>query len=65
MNGLWNPVVMAVPEDVRTGVSFTGDAGTASSGMGEPGSVPTAAAIANAAFDASGLRLRTLPLRLA
>lgn len=33
-----------------------------STGIGEPGSVPTAAAIANAVSDASGARLRRLPL---
>ena len=30
-------------------------------GAGEPATVPTAAAIANAIFDASGIRLRTVP----
>ena len=43
-------------------VLFCGDAETPSTGIGEPGSVPTAAAIANAVFDASGRRLRRLPL---
>lgn len=33
-----------------------------STGIGEPGSVPTAAAIANAVFDACGKRVRKLPL---
>jgi len=33
-----------------------------STGTGEPGSVPTAAAIANAVFDACGVRVRRLPL---
>ena len=31
------------------------------SGAGEPATVPTAAAVANALFDATGLRLRTIP----
>jgi isoquinoline 1-oxidoreductase beta subunit len=31
-------------------------------GAGEPGTVPTAAAVANAIFDATGRRLRNLPL---
>ena len=43
-------------------VEFTSDALTPSTGVGEPGSVPTAAAIANAIFDACGARLRRLPL---
>jgi CO/xanthine dehydrogenase Mo-binding subunit len=43
-------------------VSFTSDPMTPSTGVGEPGSVPTAAAIANAIFDACGARLRRLPL---
>jgi CO/xanthine dehydrogenase Mo-binding subunit len=33
-----------------------------SSGTGEPGSVPAAAAIANAVFEACGVRMRRLPL---
>jgi CO/xanthine dehydrogenase Mo-binding subunit len=43
-------------------VVFTSDADTPSTGAGEPGSVPTAAAIANAVFEASGVRVRRLPL---
>lgn len=34
-----------------------------STGIGEPGSVPVAAAVANAVFAASGARVRQLPLR--
>jgi CO/xanthine dehydrogenase Mo-binding subunit len=37
--------------------------GAPASGLGEPGLVPTAAAIANAVFDAVGARVRDLPLR--
>jgi hypothetical protein len=44
-------------------VVFTSDDTTPSSGMGEPASVPTAAAIANAVFAACGARVRRLPLR--
>jgi CO/xanthine dehydrogenase Mo-binding subunit len=44
-------------------VTFAGDRATPSSGIGEPGSVPTAAAIANALFAATGSRHRELPLR--
>ncbi len=43
-------------------VAFTGDSDEPSTGVGEPGSVPTAAAIANAVFDATGVRHRDLPL---
>jgi CO/xanthine dehydrogenase Mo-binding subunit len=44
-------------------VCFVGDdPGAASTGIGEPGTVPTAAAIANAVFAASGRRIRRLPL---
>jgi CO/xanthine dehydrogenase Mo-binding subunit len=43
-------------------VVFTGPEGAPSTGIGEPGSVPTAAAIANAVFEASGARVRDLPL---
>jgi nicotinate dehydrogenase subunit B len=35
--------------------------GVDSSGVGEVGSVPTGAAIANAIFDATGVRLREIP----
>jgi len=34
----------------------------APTGAGEPSSRPTAAAIANAVFDATGVRVRTAPL---
>jgi CO/xanthine dehydrogenase Mo-binding subunit len=43
-------------------VVFTAEQNSPSTGVGEPGSVPTAAAIANAVFDASGARVRRLPL---
>ncbi len=43
-------------------VVFTAEQSTGSTGIGEPGSVPTAAAIANAVFDACGARMRRLPL---
>ena len=37
-----------IPEDIR--------------GIGEPPTIPTAAAVANAVYDAIGVRVRTLPL---
>lgn len=46
-------------------VTFVGDADAASTGIGEPGSVPTAAAIANAVFAACGKRVRRLPIAAA
>ncbi|AID30413.1 hypothetical protein MCHK_2603 [Mesorhizobium huakuii 7653R] len=42
-----------------------GDANVPSTGVGEPGSVPTAAAIANAVYAASGKRIRRLPIAAA
>ena len=46
-------------------VTFVGATDRPSSGTGEPGSVPTAAAIANAVFDACGVRVRRLPITAA
>ncbi len=43
-------------------VTLVGDGNARSTGMGEPPSVPVAAAIANAVFDACGARVRTLPI---
>ena len=43
-------------------VAVAGDASAASTGVGEPGAVPIAAAIANAVFVACGARIRELPL---
>jgi nicotinate dehydrogenase subunit B len=43
-------------------VAFVGEPAVASTGVGEPGSVPTAAAIANAVFEACGARIRRLPI---
>ena len=44
-------------------VLVAGDPSQPSTGVGEPGAVPTAAAIANAVFAACGARVRQLPLR--
>jgi CO/xanthine dehydrogenase Mo-binding subunit len=43
-------------------VQVMGDDGKPSTGVGEPGTVPVAAAIANAIFAASGARVRELPI---
>lgn len=43
-------------------VRFISDSDAASTGVGEPGSVPTAAAIANAVFAACRQRIRRLPI---
>lgn len=45
-------------------VVFTSEPSAESTGTGEPGSVPTAAAIANAVFAATGVRVRRLPLKV-
>lgn len=44
-------------------VYFSDDGRTAPTGLGEPGAVPTGAALANAVAAACGARVRTLPLR--
>jgi CO/xanthine dehydrogenase Mo-binding subunit len=48
------------PESIE--VLVEGDDGQPPTGVGEPGAVPTAAAIANAVFAATGARIRELPL---
>jgi len=48
------------PESIE--VLVEGDASAPSTGVGEPGAVPTSAAIANAVFAASGARVRDVPL---
>jgi nicotinate dehydrogenase subunit B len=44
-------------------VHLVGDATTPSTGAGEPGIVPMAAALSNAVFDKTGQRIRELPLQ--
>ena len=48
------------PEEID--VHVMGDATKPSTGVGEPGTVPVAAAIANAIFAACGARVRELPI---
>ena len=49
-----------VPDQVK--VVLINQQTIAPTGAGEPSSRPTAAAIANAVFDATGVRVRTAPL---
>jgi CO/xanthine dehydrogenase Mo-binding subunit len=62
----WHDYPIATFEDAPRSIDvvFTTEPGAASTGIGEPGSVPTSAAIANAVFAACGKRLRSLPLRV-
>jgi nicotinate dehydrogenase subunit B len=61
----WDTYPIATFSDApeRIDVLVAGDATQPSTGVGEPGAVPTAAAIANAVFAASGARVRQLPMR--
>ncbi len=43
-------------------VALVGDPATPSTGAGEPAIVPIAAAIANAVYEATGTRIRELPI---
>ena len=60
----WREYRIATFEDAprEIDVVFTGQLNAPSCGVGEPGSVVAAAAIANAAFEATGVRVRRLPL---
>jgi len=64
MNTGWDTYPIATfrdaPESIE--VLVEGDESAPPTGVGEPGAVPTAAAIANAVFAASGARLRSVPL---
>jgi xanthine dehydrogenase YagR molybdenum-binding subunit len=51
------PVIESVVLDVNHGQSSTG-----AIGIGEPATVPTAGAIANAIYHATGVRIRQLPM---
>ena len=61
----WDTYPIATFRDApeRIDVEVAGDPSKPSTGVGEPGAVPTAAAIANAVFAACGARVRQLPLR--
>ncbi len=63
--GGWRDYPIATFRDApqRIEVQFVGAPDTPSTGIGEPGSVPIAAAIANAVCAATGARVRELPLR--
>ena len=41
---------------------YRGRSSTDASGVGEPSTIPTAASIANAVYNAIGVRMRTLPM---
>ena len=60
----WRDYPIATFRDAPKSIDilFLADPTVPSSGAGEPGSVPTAAAIANAVYDACGARVRELPL---
>jgi CO/xanthine dehydrogenase Mo-binding subunit len=64
MNTGWDTYAIATfrdaPESIE--VFVEGDESEPPTGVGEPGAVPTAAAIANAVYAASGARLRSVPL---
>jgi len=64
MNTGWDTYPIATfrdaPESIE--VFVEGDAAAPPTGVGEPGAVPMAAAIANAVYAASGARMRSVPL---
>jgi len=52
-----------VPQiDVRIIEEYRGRSSTDAGGIGEPATVPTAAAVANAVYNATGVRIRELPM---
>ena len=64
MNTGWDTYPIATFRDAPDSieVSVEGDESAPPTGVGEPGAVPTAAAIANAVYAATGARLRSVPL---
>jgi CO/xanthine dehydrogenase Mo-binding subunit len=67
MTATWPEYPIATFQDAprEIAVLFTAEERADSTGIGEVGSVPTAAALANAVFDACGARVRRLPLTAA
>lgn len=61
-NSFWEYPILRAPEAPIVETVFVGHDRNPSMGVGEPVTVPVAAALANAYFDATGLRLRRLPL---
>ena len=59
------PIATFLDAPIEIAVEFFDDPDLPSTGIGEPGSVPTAAAIANAIFDCCGARIRNLPINAA
>ena len=64
MNTGWDTYPIATFRDAPEAIEVfvEGDENAPPTGVGEPGAVPTAAAIANAVYAASGARLRSVPL---
>ena len=64
MNTGWDTYPIATFRDAPEAIEVLveGDESAPPTGVGEPGAVPTAAAIANAVYAASGARLRSVPL---
>ena len=64
LSAAWRDYPIATFRDAPRQIDtvFVGDPSAASTGIGEPGVVPTAAAIANAVHAACGVRIRRLPL---
>jgi len=60
----WREYPIATVHDAPSEIDvvFTGRLDAPSTGVGEPGSVAAAGAIANAVFEATGIRVRRLPL---
>jgi CO/xanthine dehydrogenase Mo-binding subunit len=64
MNTGWDTYPIATFRDAPDSIEVfvEGDDASPPTGVGEPGAVPTAAAIANAVYAACGARLRSVPL---
>ena len=64
MNTGWDTYPIATFRDAPDTIEVfvEGDQAAPPTGVGEPGAVPTAAAIANAVYAASGARMRSVPL---